>query len=301
MNSPGAPGGKGGAASGAGLFNGGTASLVNCTFAGNQGTGGLGGQGGAGGCSFVGVWPGYLYAEGASGGNGGDASGAIADSTGLCCLTNCTIALNSATGGDCGPGGLGNPDGAAGVNGAAVGGIFALGCQLANSLLADNFPGGNFGGTNVDLGHNLSSDASCGFTNAGSLNDTDPKLGPLADNGGPTLTLALLPGSPAIDAADTAISPPTDQRGFPRPVGPAADIGAYEFGSPAFLQMGSASAGAADVFAFGVPGQSFCLLMSTNLATWIPFATNQFGIDGTFSFQNGIAAPVCFFRVKEGP
>jgi hypothetical protein len=53
-------------------------------------------------------------------------------------------------------------------------------------------------------------------------------LGPLADNGGPTLTLALLPGSPAIDAGDTLAAPPTDQRGFPRPYGPAADIGAYE-------------------------------------------------------------------------
>jgi hypothetical protein len=36
----------------------------------------------------------------------------------------------------------------------------------------------------------------------------DPQLGPLADNGGPTRTLALLPGSPAIDAADDAVSPP---------------------------------------------------------------------------------------------
>ena len=63
------------------------------------------------------------------------------------------------------------------------------------------------------------------------MNNTDPKLGPLANNGGPTLTMALLPGSPAIDAGDTSLAPATDQRGFPRPAGLAADIGAFEYGS----------------------------------------------------------------------
>ena len=52
----------------------------------------------------------------------------------------------------------------------------------------------------------------------------DPRLGPLADNGGPTMTHALLDGSPAIDAADQAAAPPVDQRGAPR----NPDIGAYE-------------------------------------------------------------------------
>jgi hypothetical protein len=61
----------------------------------------------------------------------------------------------------------------------------------------------------------------------------DPKLGPLADNGGPTLTMALLPGSPAIDAGNTSLAPATDQRGFPRPAGLAADIGAFEYGAVA--------------------------------------------------------------------
>jgi hypothetical protein len=70
------------------------------------------------------------------------------------------------------------------------------------------------------------------FTNFGSMNNTDPKLGPLADNGGPTLTMALLQGSPAIDAGDDTAAPPIDQRGFPRPFGLASDIGAYECGPP---------------------------------------------------------------------
>jgi hypothetical protein len=65
-----------------------------------------------------------------------------------------------------------------------------------------------------------------GFHN---LIGVDPLLGPLANNGGPTLTHALLPGSPAIDAGDPAIPdpPPTDQRGFARIYG-SVDLGAFE-------------------------------------------------------------------------
>jgi CSLREA domain-containing protein len=57
----------------------------------------------------------------------------------------------------------------------------------------------------------------------------DPMLGPLASNGGPTQTMALLPGSPAIDAGDDATCMPSDQRGVPRPQGVHCDIGAFEF------------------------------------------------------------------------
>ena len=58
----------------------------------------------------------------------------------------------------------------------------------------------------------------------------DPKLGPLQDNGGPTMTMALLPGSPAIDAGDNTDAPQWDQRGpgFPRIVNGIIDIGAFE-------------------------------------------------------------------------
>src|SRR5262249_35549236 len=61
----------------------------------------------------------------------------------------------------------------------------------------------------------------------------DPKLGPLQDNGGPTLTMALLPGSPAIDAGAPTDSE-WDQRGpgYPRLVNRATDIGAYEVRRP---------------------------------------------------------------------
>ncbi len=75
-------------------------------------------------------------------------------------------------------------------------------------------------------GHNLESRNQCKFVAAGDRVDTDPRLGPLADNGGPTLTLALLTGSPAIDAGLDC--PAVDQRGVARPQGPGCDIGAFE-------------------------------------------------------------------------
>ena len=87
----------------------------------------------------------------------------------------------------------------------------------------------------VSRGHNLigNTDGSSGWVGTDLLN-VDPKLGPLQDNGGPTLTMALLPGSPAIDAGSNDLIPPGvlyDQRGpgFQRIVNGTVDIGAYEF------------------------------------------------------------------------
>jgi hypothetical protein len=65
----------------------------------------------------------------------------------------------------------------------------------------------------------------------------DAKLGALSDNGGPTQTHALLPGSPAIDHGDNAGCPDRDQRGYARPADgdgdttAVCDIGAFEYGS----------------------------------------------------------------------
>lgn len=81
-------------------------------------------------------------------------------------------------------------------------------------------------------GHNIESRDECNFKAAGDKVNTDPLLGPLADNGGPTQTMALLAGSPAIDAAG-APCPATDQRGVSRPQGPTCDIGAFEVLVPA--------------------------------------------------------------------
>jgi hypothetical protein len=100
---------------------------------------------------------------------------------------------------------------------------------LRNCLLANSPSGGNASGSIADAGHNLSSDASGAFKAAGSLNEVDPKLGELGDNGGYTPTVPLLRASPAIDAGEDLSEIATDQREVARPLGAHTDIGAYEF------------------------------------------------------------------------
>ncbi|MEE8523042.1 MAG: choice-of-anchor Q domain-containing protein, partial [Thermoanaerobaculia bacterium] len=110
--------------------------------------------------------------------------------------------------------------------------------QLANTLIGGSSRGedclSDGSAVVTDGGSNLVEDSSCGFSGG-----TDPKLGPLQDNGGSAPTHALLPGSPAIDAGNATIcaSPEVgllDQRGHGRPAG-LCDIGSYELGgtSPA--------------------------------------------------------------------
>ena len=88
-------------------------------------------------------------------------------------------------------------------------------------------------GTVTSYGYNVSSDDGGGYLNGtGDQINTDPLLGPLQDNGGPTFTHALLPGSPAINAGDPSFTPPPffDQRGpgFDRAVGGFIDKGSFE-------------------------------------------------------------------------
>ena len=101
-------------------------------------------------------------------------------------------------------------------------------------------------GTFLNRGWNIDSGATCGFSTIdGSLSNTDPRLGPLANNGGHTLTMALEPGSPAVDAVNfisLVPCPPTDQRGVNRPQDgdgdgvPRCDIGAFERGGAFALE-----------------------------------------------------------------
>jgi|GEM_PF-6858419 len=84
------------------------------------------------------------------------------------------------------------------------------------------------GGQIISAGHNLESADTCAFHNADDLVSTTPSLGPLQNNGGPTETMAELPGSPTIDAGTNNGCPSTDQRGVSRPQGSACDIGAFE-------------------------------------------------------------------------
>lgn len=288
---PGGPGSSGGGASGGGLFNAGTASAVNCTFAWNTCVGGAGGPGGNGGPATL------PYVRGTDGGNGGTGGGSFGGGVfGVLHLTNCTLVGNSVRPGAGGAGGAGGSaippnysglPGIAGNTGTAGGGGISGGAFLISSLLATNQPGGNCLGAIKDGGYNLSSDATAGFTNSGSLNNTDPLLGPLAHHGGPTMTMALLPSSPAIDAGANALAATTDQRGLPRPFGAAADIGAYEY--VALLQIArSSGSGLELVLRDGVPGRSARLLTSTNLTDWRSVATNQILPDGSTRFQESV-------------
>jgi hypothetical protein len=93
----------------------------------------------------------------------------------------------------------------------------AAGAVVGNSIVANSIEGENCSGSISSSGHNLSSDNTCGFADTGDLNNTNPDLGPLAQNGGPTRTHALLSSSPAIDSGDNAGCPDTDQRGVDRP------------------------------------------------------------------------------------
>lgn len=99
---------------------------------------------------------------------------------------------------------------------------------LKNVIINQGTTGANCYGAITSNGFNLSSDGSCGLNQGGDKNNVDPLLGPLADNGGPTLTHMLLSGSLAINAGQCISGVTTDQRGIPRLQGPACDIGAVE-------------------------------------------------------------------------
>ena len=101
--------------------------------------------------------------------------------------------------------------------------------QLHNTLLACGNPNGNYYGPLTDLGHNLNSDASAPFTSGTSTNSLNPLLAPLANYGGPTLCMNLLAGSPAIGTGDTNGATATDQRGYYRYPAGTMDIGAVQF------------------------------------------------------------------------
>ena len=102
--------------------------------------------------------------------------------------------------------------------------------NVYNNIFANNTGGGEcisiFANYNTHGNNNLVEDGSsaCLPTIIG-----DPMLSPLADNGGLTQTMALLPGSPAIDAGDSTTCPSTDQRGIARPQGNGCDIGSFEY------------------------------------------------------------------------
>lgn len=138
--------------------------------------------------------------------------GALLNVASSATLTNVTISRNRASG-----------DG----GGIANAGTAAVRGTILASNTAANAP------SNCDLltplssnGYNLDNDGTCGLNGIGDQTGVNPKLGPLANNGGPTETMALGVGSPAIDAVQACPPPKTDQRNVKRQS--PCDIGAYE-------------------------------------------------------------------------
>jgi CSLREA domain-containing protein len=177
--------------------------LINCTLSGNEVA-----------ASFLGSFGGAIFNSGMS---SGSATFEIVD---------CTISGNSATNG----GGVYNfnSSGSASVH-------------LLNTIVKAGTTGVNLfnaAGVITSLGHNISSDDAAGgagtvgggFLNGiGDVRNTDPLLGALQDNGGPTQTHALLNGSAAINAGVSTGENAGDQRGFSRTG--INDVGAFEFGA----------------------------------------------------------------------
>lgn len=234
------------AASGAGIFNAGTLVVRASTISDNDATTGDFGISLGGGVANSGtltVVDSTVSANSASSAIFGSAYGGGLYSTGRLTVVNSTLSRNraSASGAMIFDNGLGG----------AIATRFNGALTIIDSTVSDNRAGegnGLFGRITAlatifgeggefrivapsqftSLGHNLFTNKPPITFQPTDLVNTDPRLGPLLDNGGPTLTRALLPGSPALDAGVSIPGLTTDQRGIARPQGIAPDIGAFE-------------------------------------------------------------------------
>ena len=166
--------------------------------------------------------------------------------SGTLTVTNCTISGNSANGSTGKGGGVGggiySANGSADIGNSTLSGnraevhggsIYGGTFDIGNSILNGGSPENIYDATVTSHGYNVCSDDGGGLLNGpGDQINTDPLLGPLQDNGGPTFTHELLTGSPAIDAGDPNFTPPPyyDQRGpdFWRVRNGRIDVGSFE-------------------------------------------------------------------------
>ena len=240
---------------GGGIVNmNGTLTVNNCTISNN---GGIFGGGGISNIAFDGTATLIITNSTISGNSAGDYAGGIANVTGGSVTTTASVTVSNSTL-------SGNSvfgEGGAIANRPPDVGNFAT-LMITNSTISNNSATGDGGGINnegdaelelggtilkagtsgenifnagtaTSLGYNLSSDDGGGvLTGPGDQINADPMLGPLQNNGGPTLTHELLLGSPAINTGDASFTPPPffDQRGpdFVRVASGVIDKGSFE-------------------------------------------------------------------------
>ena len=225
------------------------ATLTNCTVSGNTAIN-SGGIISAGGVSATLTMTDCTI----NGNTGSDGNAGVSASFGVATLTNCTISGNSGGSGvtcyhatvtltNCTVSGNSNSNVLPNLNSAnRGGGVFSDSTTtLNNTIVARNTAGidpdvcGAVTGSNNLIGNGTGMTGISDGVNHNQVGTSgspiNPELGLLQDNGGPTQTMALLLGSPAIDAGNNALIPAgvtTDQRGFPRVVDGIVDIGAFE-------------------------------------------------------------------------
>jgi CSLREA domain-containing protein len=231
---------------GGGIDSSTTLSVVSSTVSGNDASGNGGGIRG----SSVAIDSSTISGNVAGGvGGAGEGGGIDAVSASSFSLSSSTVTDNQA------------------FNSAVLGaGIRAEPSALAdNSIVANNvahLPDQSLSavsdcdGTVQTQGHNLSDGTDCGFVQPTDQQGVPVLLGRLADNGGPTDTEAVLPGSHALDAGANCRAP-SDQRGVSRPRGAACDIGAYELAAPLVTTTNATSPAFTTVTLTGTVDPSF--------------------------------------------
>ena len=205
--------------SGGGLANFGTLTLADSTISGNSANSGAHSGGGISNDGQMTIISSTIDHNMASNIGGG----IVNNGTGGLNLINSTVSGNSR-------GGIYNEGAVVLTNGTvSANTTFGVGNNVGGTLTLTNSIIGSCWDLSGIISHGYNLGASCGFNVTGDLPGVNPLLGPLQDNGGPTFTHALLPGSPAIDHIPVEnCEVATDQRGVARPQGARRDIGAYE-------------------------------------------------------------------------
>jgi hypothetical protein len=260
------------ASGGAIYLGGGRMDLLNCTLAKNS------------------VIPGNNAGNGTSalGSGGGIHSGA------LLTISSCTIASNRVSdyaSNQSQGGGVYAGNGVVELRNTIVHG------NSVNSVASSNW----FGPTPVDSGHNLSSDTTPTWTSGTSLNNTDARLLPIAINGGPTMTMSLRVGSPALNKANPGNFPPTDQRGVARPQGAGPDIGAWEgAGGQITLAIFRENSSTNRITWLSDTGLTYRVEGATVLNAWSILTTGVPGNGGTVEYRTTNSG-LRYFRVATEP